>query len=413
MKKIVSMLLATILIGNIAITNKAEAQSLEDALGSHWSSKYIIELYEKDVITSFADASKPDEAITRLEFMQYINRMFNLTDSVAISFTDVDNSQDYARDIEIAVAHGYIAGSGNGLMRPFDAITRQEAVAILSRLHKVEGATNTNLSFSDASQIDSWALKYIAYSVEKRYITGYTDNTFQPLKNLTRGEISRVLCVICGNAPTSTTISTSTVMNESYSNLTLAEPNKTYTVKDLVIEGDLYITAGAYNSTVNLSNLIVNGYIIVAGNDTEVNLNNVVCDQITSFYKETDISVDGSSSIGDVLFYSDASISGSNVNNLVTKTDGVEIDVEGSFGNMFLQATTNVSLVDTDLEKIYIIEGAENSQITMKNVSVIKSAYIQTEASIVGGYIYEVTITSTGVDLDCNYSNFNISLGWK
>ncbi|WP_236570625.1 S-layer homology domain-containing protein [Paenibacillus sp. An7] len=50
--------------------------------------------------------------------------------------------------------------------------------------------TTSSISFTDAKQIPSWASSYISQAVEAGIVSGYTDGTFRPGKQLNRSEVT-------------------------------------------------------------------------------------------------------------------------------------------------------------------------------------------------------------------------------
>lgn len=411
MKKIFAVLMSIAILGNGTILANTNSETIESKLNGHWSTPYMVSMYELGVFESMDDACNPTEQITRAELMRYINIMFNLIDTANVSFVDINSSMDCYEDVQKAVAHGYIVGDSTNSMRPNDTITRQETVVILSRLHKVEPATNLNFTFADASSIDSWAAPYVSDAVEKKYIVGNNYNEFNPKGLISRGEIAKVLYCFGGNIVETTNV-TQSDLSDSVDNLTIRDENTTINVNGVNVTGDLFITAGTKNSTVVLTNVSVEGDIIIAGNDTVVELSGVTCDSLITSHDYQTISIDNTTKLTDILVYGDVRIEGEGTKSIVTKKDGVNIELNGAFGDLFVLNTSYINMIDTDLEKIYVIEGAEKSEITMEN-TVVKTANIQVSSSIIGGYIYEITVSTTGVVLDCGMTNFNMLMGSK
>ena len=75
---------------------------------------------------------------------------------------------------------------------PEEKIARQEITAFVARALKYT-ATNTNLTFTDASFIDGWAQASVLACVEHQIISGYPDGSFGPHGNATRAEVATIL----------------------------------------------------------------------------------------------------------------------------------------------------------------------------------------------------------------------------
>ena len=262
LKRLLSAVLAAALLVS-AVPSAGAASDIDN----HWAKQYITALNSDGVINpSSSGAYTPNQAVSRWEFMRYINRAFGFTDKATISYTDVAVGSTYYDTVQTAVKYGYINGVGNDKMDPEGTLTREQAATILGRLHKYTPDTaDTVLSFSDKSQISDWSLDYVAEAVKQGYINGYTDGTFAPAKNITRAEIAKVLYFFMG-----TSLRTA---NKAYTAGDLLKDAKNVSISaacslsDVTVPGNLYITEGVASGAVKLNNVTVEGDIIVSGGD--------------------------------------------------------------------------------------------------------------------------------------------------
>ncbi|EQK43957.1 hypothetical protein C672_2901 [[Clostridium] bifermentans ATCC 638] len=180
------------------IKNILNSSTFSDISG-HWAKDYIDAFVDKGFISGYEDNTfRPDNQITRAEFVRIINQVFNLKDKKEEHFVDVNSSDWYYEDIKIAFNSGYISGelnsNGNYIFRPNDAITRQEAMKIIT---SVKGNKDDNLDkiykFNDYKNIDEWAKSYVEGAVEAGYIMGDEKNNLNPKGNLTRAEAVTML----------------------------------------------------------------------------------------------------------------------------------------------------------------------------------------------------------------------------
>ncbi|OMD44185.1 S-layer homology domain-containing protein [Paenibacillus odorifer] len=164
------------------------AQNSKDYEG-HWAQKAIDSWLDSGKLKGFEDGSvKPNQTITRAEFMTLVNRAFNYTKLAKISYDDVPSTNWAYNEIARAVEAGYIQGFNNE-MRPNAPINRQEAAVIISRLLKLEGGSVDELKvFSDAGQIAAWSKESVASAVKAGVLKGYPNGTFAPGQALTRAE---------------------------------------------------------------------------------------------------------------------------------------------------------------------------------------------------------------------------------
>ena len=136
------------------------AENLSDIQG-HWAEKQINKWLRQNLVGGYGDGTfQPDRNLTRAEFAAMVNRAFGYTQKTAFEFTDVLPEDWYAADIAQAVATGYINGYPDGTFRPNQAITRQEAAAILTKILSLRGAATeeTIKQFKDRAEIPFWSM---------------------------------------------------------------------------------------------------------------------------------------------------------------------------------------------------------------------------------------------------------------
>lgn len=184
----------TCIIGFVP-SEAAAAPGLTD-ISSHWAKSQIENLVNQGVITGYPDNTfKPDNTITRAEFMTMTNRAFSLSDTAPISYSDVKADDWFAQQIAIAKAAGYITGYPDGTMKPNNQITRQEVAVIISRVLDLDTAAGTEIlnKFSDAADIPEWSSGAIAAMVKDGHLTGYPDGTFKAADLTTRAMTAVIL----------------------------------------------------------------------------------------------------------------------------------------------------------------------------------------------------------------------------
>ena len=104
-------------------------------ISNHWAKDTILEFVEKEYIDGYEDNTfRPNNSITRAEFIKIVNNFFNLTEESDINFSDVKKDEWYYKDLRIAVAAGYIDGYEDNTFRAYENITRQEVAKIISKI---------------------------------------------------------------------------------------------------------------------------------------------------------------------------------------------------------------------------------------------------------------------------------------
>lgn len=169
-----------------AIANKV-INNYSDIKG-HWAEDKIKNAMNNNWVAK-SNIFRPNDAITRVEFITIINNVFKFENSTPVSFTDIDANSWYYKEICTAVANGYIGGYEDNTFRPNEKITREEASSMIARL---KGSNDTEIdklnSFSDGSEVSDWAKTSFEGAIENGYLNGYTDNTLKPKNNITRAE---------------------------------------------------------------------------------------------------------------------------------------------------------------------------------------------------------------------------------
>lgn len=134
---------------------------------------------------------QPDRNISRAEVATIFFRL--LTDearekywSSTNEYTDVQDSDWCNNAISTLSNMGILKGYKDGTFKPTMPVTRAEFAAIAARFN--DGAADEYATFSDVAN-DYWASKEIAKAAKLGWIKGYTDGTFRPEKEITRGEV--------------------------------------------------------------------------------------------------------------------------------------------------------------------------------------------------------------------------------
>lgn len=161
---------------------------------NHWAKNEIIDFTNKGYLNGRTDGNfYPQDSITRAEFVKVINRMFGLTTTSGVTFTDVPNSYWAKNEIDIAVTNGVANGYGNGKFEPEKPITRQEAIKMIANYLKISDTNHDKIAtFPDYDQIADWAKNEIEVAVEKGYIKG-NNGMILPKANMSRAEAVAML----------------------------------------------------------------------------------------------------------------------------------------------------------------------------------------------------------------------------
>lgn len=186
-KRKISLLLVLTILLTMMIPTFAFGEATD--YSGHWAEKTIQEWFDNDMLKGYEDGSfRPDAQITRAEFMTMVNNAFEYTEKAEISFTDVDSDDWFYPEVQKAVKAGYLLGYEDNTARPGNKISRQEAALIIARINELSDyATGAN-KFNDVNDIASWAKGGVGAVADEKYMIGYEDNTFRPLRFISRAE---------------------------------------------------------------------------------------------------------------------------------------------------------------------------------------------------------------------------------
>ena len=129
--------------------------------------------------------------------------------SAAAAFSDVPSSHR-AYDEITYLAQGEIVLGLNGKFQPNDTLTRAEAVTMVGRAIGLNG-TKTETSFSDVGK-SSFASGYIQSAVKAGIVSGYSNGTFKPNAEVTRGEMALIICRAFGYSYSNGTVGAGKVL---------------------------------------------------------------------------------------------------------------------------------------------------------------------------------------------------------
>ena len=136
---------------------------------------------------------RPDNSITRAEVSAIFFRLLadsNKYRSISQKFEDVPDGQWYTQYVNYLTYVGVLTGYPDGTFRPDEPITRAEFVAVVSRFHNP--LFMSTMSFPDVSS-SHWAYREICMTYTRGWINGYPDGTFRPDQFITRAEAAKIV----------------------------------------------------------------------------------------------------------------------------------------------------------------------------------------------------------------------------
>ncbi len=255
-----------------------QAFAASNDIAGHWAEKVITDWQNKGLISGYEDGTfKPNNSVTRAEFVIIMNNAMGFNKTGDVSFTDVQPGNWFYKAVATAVAQGYTKGYADGTFKPNATISRAEAAVMIANAAGL-AQDEAGAKFSD--DIPSWARGSVGAVVKAGYMSGYPDGTFGAYKSITRAEAVSSLNRVIGGKVDEGTKGEEVVVKEAGTkledqtvtgNLVVDEAVSTgdVTVKNSTIKGDLVVKGGG---TIYLENVTVEGKIIVEKKDAKVQL---------------------------------------------------------------------------------------------------------------------------------------------
>ncbi len=155
----------------------------------HWAQERIQGWLDRGLASGYPDGTfRPDEEVTRAEFVAFANRSFEIPETEQDpGFDDVHEGDWHYGHVAAAVQAEILTGYPDHTFRPNHPITREEAAAIVDRLLDLEEVGPAD-PFADEGDISDWAEAAVAAVAAAEIMTGYPDDTFRPGHPITRAE---------------------------------------------------------------------------------------------------------------------------------------------------------------------------------------------------------------------------------
>ncbi len=189
-KSILALMLITVMVLTAMIPVQAFAASVElTDVSGNWAEKEITAWVDQGFIKGYPDGTfKPNNNITRAEFITLVNRLFNFTETAPVTFKDVKATDWFRSDVAKAEKAGYLSELKDGSFIFRENIKRQEVAAIIYKLKNLTEDAEEADEYSDADKIEESFKGFIGAVKKAGYMQGYPDGSFDPEKNLTRAE---------------------------------------------------------------------------------------------------------------------------------------------------------------------------------------------------------------------------------
>ncbi len=137
---------------------------------------------------TFQTAGNMTRAETAMMIARLLAEQMNVPFTYESSFMDIKPAAWYTNAVGYLQMHGIVQGY-EGKYRPDNYITRAEFIVMLTSFENVKG--NLPMPFKDVSK-NHWAASQIALAAEKGWIEGYEDGSFKPDQFISRAEVATI-----------------------------------------------------------------------------------------------------------------------------------------------------------------------------------------------------------------------------
>lgn len=390
-KKRICMALAAALSLSLAVSATALAAIPSD-IGGHWAQGTIIQWTTNGYIAGYPDGTfKPDNSITRAEFVVMVNKAMGYNKRGNAYFSDVSAAHWAYAEIMKGVEAGYITGNGDGTFRPDAPVTRQEAAVMISKILGLDQDYASAAKYVDYRYIPSWAAGYVGAVSKAGIMTGYPDGDFKSDRVLTRAESVVSL---------DKTKNYDGKVEEDKDDREVFEDYRltSSSLSDKIIKGDLIISSSLSNRNVSLDNVKVEGKLIVEGGKT-VTADDCEISELEMNRSDVEFDATGRTKVGKTTFEKYGKLSGSGYSRVIIDEEfNSYIELDANIDYVELDADTNVRLLENCvIETFEATKNADNATVNF-NKAEVEDMDIYDAIRITGrGDINNMTVYKSGV----------------
>jgi hypothetical protein len=391
LKRIISLIIAFLMLLTFPLNVFADTNDYSN----HWAKNIIDKWKHKEIIKGYEDGGfKPENEITRAEFAQILVRIFGYKNFLnSVNYNDVSTNDWFYNAVSLVSYKKLMYDFNENEFRPNEKTTREEAIYAIAKAYKIIG--NTDKKFKDEDDISSWAKESINAMRLYSYINGTPNGYVMPRNFISRAE----LLIIIDNI-TKSLINEKGIYQEDVDG-NLVVNTKDVELKNMTINGNLYLAAGIGDGNVTLDNITVKGNVIIEGGGE-----NSIKSKKSNYYKSFIVNAD-------------------NPVRLVVEGDAVKVEVNprvnitlsGNFSEVNISPDTRVQLSSATIDKINVLRQNQNETFSTVNIIMDKESKVTTvtvdsSVYIAGqGTITNANINVMGVVIEQKVKNVTVAYG--
>lgn len=225
----------------------------------HWAEQQIMRWSNLGYLTGYGDGTfGPNDEISRAQLAVIMTNLLGYTEQAENTFGLPEDAW-YLSFILRAVEAGILPD--NWQETPCDAgLTREEAMYIIAAAAGLkESQVSPTEYYTDGSTVSDWAAGAVSAMTEAGYVGGFPDGGVHPKDTFTRAEVVTIL-----NNMYPAVYNRAGTYSENVTGLTLITTGDVR-LKDMTIDGDLFLTRGTAGQSVILDDVTVTGEIVNQG----------------------------------------------------------------------------------------------------------------------------------------------------
>ncbi len=371
-RQIQAMALATIFA-----TNQMTAFASTD-IKDHWAETILTEWVEQELISGFPDGTlRPDDVVTRAQFVTMIKNALGLSNQADVDFTDVSSDDWFYEAVSTAVSYGIASGFPDGSFAPNETVTRSQAAVFGANAIGLTGGFVDR--YTDAEEIPEWAVPAVGAMTEQGFLSGMPDGSFAPNDYLTRAQAVSFLERL-RNYDSATLISTDSITTADTMNSEqyIVFGDDTY-INNRTFDGSVLIDSSAIGQEVLFRNTVIYGNLIIEGGTSIVLENTTIHGNIIIKQNDATVQLIGSTSVNTIDIQAICTIDSSDFTGFVS-----QILCNTILGTS-TQTKINVpadALVINQLNFVYLSESANISSITIASTGTNSKIELNAKTSI-------------------------------
>lgn len=346
-KRALSVVLAFCLVLTMftGLISTQAASPFPDLSTSHWAYDVIVGMYNMGFVKGDNKGNvKPESYVTTTEFMALINRMFGLYLTTSTNYADTAGHWGNNENVfSYAAAQGYIIAENGNKIQPDAYLTREKAFALIARYLGLDGINYGG--FTDSGSMSPAYRELINAASQLGIAEGYPDGSFKPQQYLRRSEAMKILYYMVGGNIISGSSTGVYNSNVSKSQISAAITGRNAVLSNSTLRGTVYVSEGATNGTVTISNSSI-GKLVVRASNVTINLQNSTVTEIETYASgggNITINAAGTSSVGSVTAKTPTALADTTTNGSafakVTVLMPMTLSLTGTFPSVTVEST--------------------------------------------------------------------------